>query len=343
MDAALLALVLEAGADRLEDVLGVEHAHVGAVVDDEAGEEAGAELLVVLLLVLKYFVPLLVLGAGAEEGIVDAVLGLLPVEVESSVGVSGAVLGDLVVTLSVELGDVSPPPAFVRAGKQLLVKTVLTQVLKQNVGSGRIKILLVDRAVGARAEAVALLNRLVASLASPEGEVRGHEHVIAELKVVGSEVADEVQSAVIGRGVPEVILHSIIRLVHLEGRHQRHVSALLEHKLLDLVSIMLRDEHAWDSNSIAVPVVNHDHILDVLILLIDDDGKPASGVLDVPHLVHEGAASSLNQHYRARIGVWVVAAIDLDLEIRAAVQVVLVYPNITNDGVAVRSDAEVGN
>ena len=155
------------------------------------------------------------------------------------------------------------------------------------------------------------------------------------------EVSQKVESKVIRGCVPEVILHSIIRALHLKRCAQCYQVSRLFEVLDEHITMLLRDEHRRDSDAVSIAIINHDHILHILVVLVDDKRETSTCMLDVSHLGNEGTLATTHQDDGRRFGVRVKVTCEFSDERFTAELIVLDKPDVPNDGVAVRSQAKV--
>ena len=155
------------------------------------------------------------------------------------------------------------------------------------------------------------------------------------------EISQEVESKVVRGCVPEVILHSIIRALHLKRCAQSYEVSRLFEVLDEHITMLLRDEHRRDSDAISIAIIYHDHILHILVILIDDKRETSTCMLDVPHLSNKGTLATTHNDDGRRLGVRVKVTCEFSDERFTAELIVLDEPDVANDGVAVRSQAEV--
>ena len=100
-------------------------------------------------------------------------------------------------------------------------------------------------------------------------------------------------------------------------------------------------QHRGNVDPVSSAVVAHDDVLDVLEAVVNNNGKCASRVLYVSHLLDECAVATHDKVDWRRIGVWVALG-GSHFELVAAQRLVGIVENAAEDGVAIGDNAEVG-
>ena len=208
--------------------------------------------------------------------------------------------------------DITPPfELFIilleRVPKADLAQVFQDDVLTFDVGIGRL-----NSAVLATAEAVILQVLFVAVCAFPEHIARFEDHFVTKLLLNLAEVLEEIDGAIRRRCEPEVDVDVLV-LGHHKLAHEDHGLALLVTSLLvpfnELLSVVLSDQHRWDTNTTTSSIVAHENLINHLWAIIHDDSYRDAKVLHVANFLDEGAISTVSDHERSDVS----GAVQLEL------------------------------
>ena len=294
---------MESSADGVHDCLRLHLSPVRAVVYHDGGDDVAAVLVPEIDLILNYLVlcrnfhPFgLVFGT---ETISYALLRPIPVKARQVlVRKFRALLTDFTAAIVVDLGDVAEEQISLMLLIGLLVDTLLSQILEDDFLATQL-VAVVSCAVPTSSVAVGLDEVVSAVHALPVDEVRSHKNTISELFINILEVLQEIEHQIIVRGIPHIVLNSIVGPGHFELNHNGYLilGSLITflHEINQLLSIIIRNEHGRDSETGATSVIRHDDLIDVFLLIINDDGETCSGLLDVSDFLNECAVSTICQ------------------------------------------------
>ena len=203
-----------------------------------------------------------------------------------------AALIDDIVAVLMHIGHVLPPDVsgtIISIG--LLVKALFSQILEYDVTTLDVFIAWLHSTVLAPGEAIILKIFFLTESTLPEHVSGGHEDLVAELLVILLEIRDEIESAVIGGSKPDVILNSIIWLVHDELCHDGCLIKLLFTRSLkviyQLATICLPDQHRGDADPTTGTIITHNDTLYIFLVIINDDCDCYPNVLHVAYLLHK--------------------------------------------------------
>ena len=208
--------------------------------------------------------------------------------------------------------DITPPfELFIfllkRVPKADLAQVFQDDVLTFDVGIGRL-----NSAVLATAEAVIFQVLLVAVCAFPEHITRFEDHFVTKLLLNLAEVLKEIDGAIRRRCEPEVDVDVLV-LGHHELAHEDHGLALLVTSLLvpfnELLSVVLSNQHRWDTNTTTSSIVAHENLINHLWAIVHDDSYRDAKVLHVANFLDEGAISTVGDHERSDVS----GAVQLEL------------------------------
>ena len=203
-----------------------------------------------------------------------------------------AVFVEHIVAVGVNSLDVVPPDVMRPCVVVLnLVKALLSEILKNDFSSFDVHVTCLYSTVFASSVAVIFQVWGLAEWTFPKYVMRSHQHLVSKLFIKAAEVCDKVKSSVIWRGEPDVVLYSVIRLVHNERSHNSHRLPVFRSrffiKLYQFIAISLADQHWRDSNATACAIICHDFIFQIFIVFVHYDAYSCSDVLNVSHFSNE--------------------------------------------------------
>lgn len=210
--------------------------------------------------------------------------------------------------------DITPPlELFVifleRVPEADLAQVFYDDVLAFDVGIGRL-----NSAVLTTAEAVILQVLLVAVCTFPEHITRFEDHFVTKLLLNLAEVLKEIDGAIRRRCEPEVDVNVLV-LGHHELAHENHGFALFITSLFvpfnKLLSVVLSNQHRWDTNTTTSSIVAHENLINHLWAIVHDYSYRDAKVLHVANFLDEGAISTVRDHERSDVS----GAIQLELSL----------------------------
>jgi hypothetical protein len=155
-----------------------------------------------------------------------------------------------------------------------LVQAFLSEILFNDVSASNLIIAWLNGTVLAASIAVIIEVLLFAVSAFPEDEVRSHQNRLSHFLVSDSELLNEVQCSVIRRGVPDIILHSIIRLLQIETSYDYYLRQILWRRILNetkqFLAVLLGDKHGRNPDAPTCPIVTQYYLFNALICAVYD-------------------------------------------------------------------------